>query len=78
MGHGDSRLIQIKWFTVLKGVLWELLGVGSLFVWAAYTTDFGTAGRIAIGYPLLRMVMYYPFERLFKRFKHKYQERNGV
>jgi len=62
--------MKLKVHTLLKGVIWESLGVIILFVYALFTTgDIGTAGMIGFGYPAFRVILWYPFDRLYKRIR---------
>lgn len=60
--------MEIKVHTFVKGLVWEALGVLTLFgyTWLA-TGNVKQATTIGFGYPVLRTVLWYPFERLFKR-----------
>ncbi len=68
--------MRIKIHTFIKGVVWELLGVAILFTYMWLTTkDLGAASAIGLGYPAIRVIMWYPYERLFKRIR---RNRNTV
>jgi hypothetical protein len=59
----------IKWKTLLKGVLWEVLGVACLFVASLLFTslDVKAASWLSVGWGVFRAVTFYPYERVFKR-----------
>lgn len=60
--------MEIKIHTLIKGLVWESIGVLILFGYTWFATgDVGQAIGIGFGYPLLRTILWYPFERLFKR-----------
>jgi len=70
----QNLITKIKWFTLLKGFIWELIGIAGLFIWLLITTDspVNAIGKIAIGYPLIRALTWYFYERAFKHFKRKW------
>jgi len=62
----------IKIHTLIKGIVWEFIGVVILFIYTWNTVgDMGTAGVIGIGYPIFRALLWYPYERLFKYIKRR-------
>jgi uncharacterized membrane protein len=64
--------IEIKIHTLLKGIIWEALGVLILGTYLLYTTGkWSDALSIGVGYPLFRAFAYYPYERIFKRVQRK-------
>ncbi len=59
--------MTIKIHTLIKGAIWELLGVLILSGYMLYTTGSWQATlSIGFGYPAFRAVTWYPYERLFK------------
>jgi len=65
-------MTKFKLHTLIKGVIWELIGVIILFAYTWITTgDFGSASVIGIGYPAIRAVLWYPFERIYKRIRRR-------
>lgn len=66
---------MIKLHTALKGLIWEAIGVILLATWTMLQTgDWRQATAIGVGYPAMRAVMWYPYERLYKwlrRRKHQ-------
>jgi uncharacterized membrane protein len=71
--------MTIKWKTLVKGLIWELIGVGALFVYTWITTgNIATASAIGIGYPVFRAVIWYPYERCFKAIVRKWHVKDTV
>ena len=65
-------MTKFKLHTLLKGVIWESLGVIILFTYSWFVTgDFGSASMIGLGYPIIRMFLWYPFERVFKHIRRR-------
>ena len=59
--------MKIRWSSLVKGFLWELLGVGILYGYIIVSTgDYRAAGNLVIGWPLMRALTFYPFERAYK------------
>lgn len=60
---------MIKWKTLVKGILWELIGAVSIFiaVWVS-TGDTSQSTAASIAWPVYRAITFYPYDRLFKRF----------
>lgn len=68
--------MRIKIHTLIKGAVWEALGVLVLFAYIWFTTnDIYQASACGIGYPVCRAIMWYPYERMFKRI---WRSRNTV
>jgi len=64
--------MKIKIHTLIKGVVWQLIGVVTLFIYASITIgDIAIASTISVGYPLLRAVLWYPYERIYKRIRRR-------
>ena len=58
--------MRIYWRTIIKGVLWEALGVLIMFI-ACY---FLKVNYSIVGwYFFIRILIYYPFHRLLKQIK---------
>lgn len=69
--------MNLKIHTLAKGLIWELLGVIILFLYTYFTTgSLGTASAIGIGYPAFRVLLWYPYERLFKRIRRNWLLKN--
>lgn len=65
--------MKFKASTFVKGLIWEALGVVMLFIYTILATgSFDDAITVGVGYPAIRVIMWYPYERLFKQVK-----RNG-
>jgi uncharacterized membrane protein len=59
--------MKIKTHTIIKGLVWELLGVIILSTYMVITTgSWHAALSVGLGYPALRSLMWYPYERVFK------------
>lgn len=70
--------MNFKPATLIKGIIWEALGVIILYVYLIITTgDYKAAGNLAVGYPVFRALTYYPYERIFKRVLRTYRSKNG-
>jgi len=54
--------------TLIKGVCWELIGILVMFLACLLTN---TEYKIIFWYFLVRVSLYYPYHRLFKRVKFK-------
>ena len=66
-------MVQVKWKTLIKGILWEILGSVTLWVTTWVTTgDFDLGGRLSLVYATIRALMFYPYERAFKAVIRKY------
>jgi uncharacterized membrane protein len=65
--------MKIKYNTLAKGVLWELLGCVILFLYTwAITGDRESALALGLVYPTFRAITWYPYDRLFKRIWRRY------
>lgn len=74
-----SRILaHIKINTILKGLIWEAIGVVFLFsyLWAT-TGDLATAGAVGLGYPAFRAIIWYPYERMYKRIRRSRADGQG-
>lgn len=71
--------MKIKFKTLIKGLLWEAIGVIALFfyTWLA-TGNIANAMTIGFVYPLFRALTWYPYERLFKYVYRNYLIKNGL
>ena len=59
--------MRLKIHTLIKGIIWELLGVLMLSLYTLTVTgDWISTGVIGLGYPAIRMVLWYPYERTYK------------
>ena len=62
-------MIAIKWYTLIKGIVWELTGiVGLILVLWVTTGSVATACNIGITWPLGRVFMWLPFDALWKKY----------
>jgi uncharacterized membrane protein len=69
--------MAIKWATVTKGLIWEATGIIILYVYIVLSTgDYKAAGNLAVGWPVIRVIMWYPYERLFKRVLRYYRSKD--
>lgn len=57
----------MKWHTLIKGLVWEAIGVWFLagYFWIT-TGSLAQALSIGVGYPAFRALLFYPYERLWK------------
>lgn len=54
--------------TLIKGVIWEIIGVFVMFIYCLITK---TTYNIIFWYFVVRISLYYPYHRIFKRVKFK-------
>lgn len=72
------KMTAIKWHTLIKGLIWEALGVLILFAYTWLTTgSLHVAASIGIGYPAARFGLWYPYERIYKRIRRRNTEYNA-
>lgn len=66
--HGDAdRRLKLA-YTLLKGFLWETIGMVFLVLGTLMITgNFTQAVSIGFGWPLLRGCMWLPYERAYQR-----------
>lgn len=58
--------MKIKLNTLLKGLIWELLGMMIIGVYGFYLTGSYQISGMLIIYPVVRVFLWYPYERIFK------------
>lgn len=65
--------MTFKLHTFLRGLIWEGIGVLMLFLYA-YIMNSAEVRTIAIGWPIFRVITWYPYERIFKYFDKKIRQ----
>jgi uncharacterized membrane protein len=71
--------MTIKYNTLCKGIVWEVIGCVILFLYTwAVTGTLGSASAIGLVYPTFRAVIWYPYDRLFKRLWRRYVRHTEV
>lgn len=66
----ERKKMKIKINTIIKGLIWETIGVAILFSYTWATTgNLSAACAIGIGYPAFRALLWYPYERAYKRIR---------
>lgn len=61
---------KLKFHTLVKGVIWEAIGMVILATGIWITTgNLYATGTIGIVYPMARALLFYPYERMWKRIR---------